>query len=429
MATYLATVNIGEFDIHAYRKRGISYWDAIDPDLLAPVATAATGTQFALSGQADNSYKRLMHTIHVPAGGATVGFSITRATETNWDFVFVEAHTVGTDDWTTLAGCATATRPRTPGSRARSGAGRGSTRSWRTTRPTTATAPADPTGSTGAWWAATGRSRRPGIVARDHPWAGSTTSSWRSPTRVTRSSRARRIRRRHRRLDRRRATPPSRPTATCSMDGRSRARRSAARATRTTGSSARSRTRRTPRAWSPAGRSRDSPRSSSSSARTSARIHSPRRAASSTTCRGSASRSRPRPDRSTRGTSSAIPIGSDSVVVHELAHQWYGDNLAVERWQHIWLNEGFATYAEWLWSEREGLGTAQENFDFLYGAIPDDDPFWTVIVGDPGAGVEFDFAVYARGAMTLQQLRLAVGDRRLLQDPQALGSLDRPAAT
>ena len=52
------------------------------------------------------------------------------------------------------------------------------------------------------------------------------------------------------------------------------------------------------------------------------------------------------------------PESGDSVVVHELAHQWTGDSLAVAAWQHIWLNEGFATYAEWLWSEREGLGTA-----------------------------------------------------------------------
>ena len=45
------------------------------------------------------------------------------------------------------------------------------------------------------------------------------------------------------------------------------------------------------------------------------------------------------------------PGCGDTVVVHELAHQWYGDSLAVARWQHIWLNEGFATYAEWLWSD------------------------------------------------------------------------------
>jgi predicted metalloprotease with PDZ domain len=39
------------------------------------------------------------------------------------------------------------------------------------------------------------------------------------------------------------------------------------------------------------------------------------------------------------------PINADSVVVHELAHQWYGHSLALARWQHIWLNEGFASYA------------------------------------------------------------------------------------
>ena len=47
-------------------------------------------------------------------------------------------------------------------------------------------------------------------------------------------------------------------------------------------------------------------------------------------------------------------VNGDSVVVHELAHQWFGDKVAVARWQDIWLNEGFATYAEWLWAEHEG---------------------------------------------------------------------------
>ena len=98
------------------------------------------------------------------------------------------------------------------------------------------------------------------------------------------------------------------------------------------------------------------------------------------------------------------------VVVHELAHQWYGDSLAVEEWQHIWLNEGFATYAEWLWEEDQGAATAQEIFDFFYGVFAPDDPFWDVVIGDPGRDLMFDFAVYARGAMTLHQLRLAVGD-------------------
>ncbi|GHH82573.1 peptidase [Streptomyces sulfonofaciens] len=99
-----------------------------------------------------------------------------------------------------------------------------------------------------------------------------------------------------------------------------------------------------------------------------------------------------------------------SVIVHELAHQWYGDNVSVHNWADIWLNEGFASYAEWLWSEKEGEGTAQELADYVYAQHPADDPFWTVAPGDPGAAHQFDDAVYDRGAMALQALRNAVGD-------------------
>ncbi len=104
------------------------------------------------------------------------------------------------------------------------------------------------------------------------------------------------------------------------------------------------------------------------------------------------------------------PVNADGVIVHELAHQWYGDSLSVENWRDIWLNEGFASYAEWLWSEREGLGTAQEIFDGTYQAIPADDPFWTLRIGDPGPADLFAGPVYTRGAMTLHALRLQVGD-------------------
>jgi aminopeptidase N len=103
------------------------------------------------------------------------------------------------------------------------------------------------------------------------------------------------------------------------------------------------------------------------------------------------------------------PEGNDFVVVHELAHQWFGDNLALDGWQHIWLNEGFATYAEWLWSEHEGFDTVQDTYDFFTG-IPAEDPFWELVIGDPGPDALFDFPVYARGAMTLHALRLEVGD-------------------
>jgi aminopeptidase N len=96
------------------------------------------------------------------------------------------------------------------------------------------------------------------------------------------------------------------------------------------------------------------------------------------------------------------------VIGHELAHQWFGNSVTVHDWQQMWLNEGFATYAEWLWSEHDGGLTAQQSFDFFYDSAAAD--FWQVPPGDPGPSQLFHPAVYRRGAMTLHALRLAVGD-------------------
>jgi aminopeptidase N len=64
-----------------------------------------------------------------------------------------------------------------------------------------------------------------------------------------------------------------------------------------------------------------------------------------------------------------------------------------------------------MWSEEEGLGTAQELFDAFYNGIPATDPFWSVVIGDPGPELLFDNAVYIRGAMAVHALRQEVGDR------------------
>jgi aminopeptidase N len=96
---------------------------------------------------------------------------------------------------------------------------------------------------------------------------------------------------------------------------------------------------------------------------------------------------------------------NSTVIAHELAHQWYGDSVALERWQDIWLNEGFATYAEWLWAEHEGKATVQQSFDREYS-----DFNWFEPPGNPGATKIFGPAVYQRGAMTLQALRKTIGD-------------------
>lgn len=107
-----------------------------------------------------------------------------------------------------------------------------------------------------------------------------------------------------------------------------------------------------------------------------------------------------------------------SVVVHELAHQWFGDSVTVARWQDIWLNEGFATYMERRYAEAHGGQTTNRWLHRAYGDFSGADSFWNLDISDPGPHRLFDGAVYDRGAMTLAALRNRIGNddfRRLLR--------------
>ncbi|MFI7336326.1 M1 family metallopeptidase [Streptomyces sp. NPDC050085] len=100
--------------------------------------------------------------------------------------------------------------------------------------------------------------------------------------------------------------------------------------------------------------------------------------------------------------------GSERLVAHELAHQWFGNSVTVADWRHIWLNEGLARYAEWLWSERSGARAAHELAGISHrrlAAQPQD-----LKLADPGRKSMFDDRLYERGGVAVHAVRCALGD-------------------
>jgi hypothetical protein len=405
MASYLTTAAIGEFKVDAYKADGIRYWDAMDPDLLAE-PKPRTGRQMAISQIAEPAWKRLTRTFTVPAGGGELSFWVRRETEPSWDFFFVEARPAGTEQWTTLRDLNGHNAQDTLGACS----GLGGLYAQVAAYVDVVDGECVPEGTTGEWWAASGSSEGYEQWRVDlTPYAGRTveialtqasddlyqhagvevddvagpggqgSTSFEADGNV---------------LD---GWAVSGPPADAPPNENDWIVGTSAQTPPTTGEVARSAFDQQPEIiafleglfgrypFSAAGSIVDDVEGV-----------------------GFALENQTRPTYS-RAFFDVRSEPAESVVVHELAHQWVGDSLAVSLWRHLWLNEGFATFTEWLWSEEQGRTTAQEFFDF-YAARPADDPFWSVKIGDPGPVDLFDGAVYDRGAMTLHALRLKIGD-------------------
>jgi hypothetical protein len=78
-------------------------------------------------------------------------------------------------------------------------------------------------------------------------------------------------------------------------------------------------------------------------------------------------------------------------LAHELAHQWFGDHVAVQRMRDVWLSEGFATFANWLWVENTAATTARPPFNTQWARAANT-TFWNNTVHDPGVRNQYQSA-------------------------------------
>ena len=103
----------------------------------------------------------------------------------------------------------------------------------------------------------------------------------------------------------------------------------------------------------------------------------------------------------------------ERLIAHELAHQWFGNAVTAAEWKHIWLHEGFACYAEWLWTEFSGGADAGSHALRYYSKLQNSPQ--NLLLADPGPKDMFDDRVYKRGALTLHALRLTIGDQTFFE--------------
>ena len=113
----------------------------------------------------------------------------------------------------------------------------------------------------------------------------------------------------------------------------------------------------------------------------------------------------------TRPIYSGRRMHSVDIVAHELAHQWFGNFVTLERWSDICINECIASYAVWLWHEKVDAGDLDARWKRQMRRAAGDPGFWRSPVVAMPSGEEFT-SVYDRGPLALHALRNEMGDDR-----------------
>lgn len=115
-------------------------------------------------------------------------------------------------------------------------------------------------------------------------------------------------------------------------------------------------------------------------------------------------------------TCSSMGNYGQSLIAHELAHQWFGDKITCQSWEHIWLNEGFATYGEAIWQEYLGGKTAYNTFIQAQATRAKSATGSIFVRNIANASEIFNSnRSYAKGSIVLHMLRGIVGDDKFFQ--------------
>lgn len=116
-------------------------------------------------------------------------------------------------------------------------------------------------------------------------------------------------------------------------------------------------------------------------------------------------------------TMSTCGNAGPGLISHELAHQWFGDHVTCATWRDIWLNEGFASYAEYLFYERyRGQATADARMNSFHSSVLDKEDGNGTVYGDDTTSVDRIFSgrlSYNKPAAVLHMLRYEIANDSL----------------